>query len=305
MPATNKSCKLEKQQNNFIDYLKYEKRRSAHTVVAYQTDLNQFIDFVKAEYSILECSALTHKIIRAWVVQLVEADCQPRSVRRKMSALNAWFNYLVGQALLPSNPAKRVITPKVAKRITVAVPEKDLAELFHHDFFDTDFEGVRNKTFFEFFYATGMRLSELVQLKLSDIDEHAALIKISGKRNKQRLIPYGSKLQTAIQQYLQHRKQVATAHSADFFFLTAGGDKIYPKLVYRIINTYLSKVSSVEKRSPHVLRHSFATHLLNRGADLNAIKELLGHSSLAATQVYTQTNIEKLKSIHSQAHPRA
>ena len=304
MPVTSNNCKLEKQQSKFIDYLKYEKRRSSHTVTAYESDLSQFIVFVKAEYSIEECSALTHKIIRSWIVQLVEIEQNPRSIRRKLSALNSWFNFLLRKGEVEANIAKQVITPKVPKRLTVALPEPDLGELFSGDYFGNDFAGIRDRTIFELFYATGIRLSELVGLKVNDYDQSASVLHVLGKRNKQRLLPVGPLLAVIITDYMTIRNQLPAIHS-DTFFLTEKGEKIYHKLVYRIINTYLSKVSSVEKRSPHVLRHTFATHLLSKGADINAIKELLGHASLAATQVYTHTNIEKLKNIHKQAHPRA
>ena len=304
MPVTSNNCKLEKQQSKFIDYLKYEKRRSSHTVTAYESDLSQFIVLVKAEYSIEECSALTHKIIRSWIVQLVEIEQNPRSIRRKLSALNSWFNFLLRKGEVEANIAKQVITPKVPKRLTVALPEPDLGELFSGDYFGNDFAGIRDRTIFELFYATGIRLSELVGLKVNDYDQSASVLHVLGKRNKQRLLPVGPHLAVIITNYMAIRNQLPAIHS-DTFFLTEKGEKIYHKLVYRIINNYLSKVSSVEKRSPHVLRHTFATHLLSKGADINAIKELLGHASLAATQVYTHTNIEKLKNIHKQAHPRA
>jgi integrase/recombinase XerC len=246
--------------------------------------------------------------IRSWLAALMEQGLSPRSVNRKKTALQSFFRFLLKEGVVKENPLKRVISPKMSKRLPVYVEEHSLDDLFLRieSSTDTGFGAIRDRLILEMFYATGMRLSELVQLKDSDIDRLGMTIRILGKRNKERIVPFGPSLAQLIERYFQEKKKLfVNLPEAGIFFLTDKGKKIYQKLAYRVVNDYLSTITTLEKKSPHVLRHTFATHMLNKGADLNAIKELLGHANLSATQVYTHNTIEKLKNIYKQAHPKA
>ncbi len=290
-------------QESFIHYLQYEKRFSAHTVVAYKKDLNQFVEFFTSRIGDFDIMAVHERVVRDWVLQLMEEGIAPRSVHRKISTLKSFFRYLVKMGVLESFPIGKITLPKVRKKLPNFVEEIPLHHLLDDGFFDDDFEGRRDKLVIALLYGTGIRLSELLQLADGEVDLAQRLIKVTGKRNKQRLIPFPAELVGLIERYRTSRLE-ATGIGSGKLLVTVKGEPAYEKLVYRIVKGYLSLVTSLDKRSPHVLRHTFATHLLNRGADLNAVKELLGHSNLAATEVYTHTTFSKLHSIYQQAHPR-
>lgn len=295
----------------FINYLNYEKHFSAHTIRGYQKDLDQFSLFVQQQFEIDSPNLISHQHIRTWLVDLMNNHNEPRSVARKLSALRSYFKYLLKEEMVTNNPVAKVQAPKVAKKLPTFVEEQNINKLFDYEFnnsenemlFRQDFEGQRNKLILLLFYTCGVRLSELIELKTSDFDSYRQTIKVLGKRNKERIIPITKELNQEIQKYLNLKAQEGL-NNEQLFALTSN-NKMYPKSVYNIVNRFLSMVTTIDKKSPHVLRHTFATHLLNKGADLNAIKELLGHASLAATQVYTHNSIERLKNIHKTRHPRA
>ncbi|MEJ6736254.1 MAG: tyrosine-type recombinase/integrase [Flavobacteriales bacterium] len=289
--------------SEFCDYLSHQKRYSIHTVSAYKKDLEQFNQFLISDFDTNSFSESNSHIVRSWIVQLIENDISPRSINRKISTLKSFYKYLLKNNEIDINPLLKVITPKTSKRLPVFVGESEITNLFSQIEFPNGYEGSRDNIILELFYATGIRLSELVNLQLNSIDYQNSTIKVIGKRNKERIIPFGNNLKLKIDNYLVERKKIKNPDSQ--LFLTKVGKKIYPKLVYRVVKHYLSLVTTVSKKSPHVLRHTFATHMLNNGADLNSIKEILGHSNLSATQVYTHNTIEKLKNIHKQAHPKA
>ncbi|MDB0027538.1 tyrosine-type recombinase/integrase [Flavobacteriales bacterium] len=287
-------------KNKFIKYLSAEKRFSEHTITSYSTDLDQFSIFLSEEYQIFdEVSAISFQIVRSWIASLLEKGVSPRSVNRKISTLKTYFKFLIRENVITESPMLKVVAPKSKKRLPVFIEENQIENLLNQIEFNDGFIGERDKLIIELFYVTGIRLSELVNIKISDVDFNNNLIKVLGKRNKERLIPLS----------------ISIVNELDFFikkydlnqclFTNLGGTKVYNKLVYRVVKKYISKISSVSKKSPHILRHTFATHMLNNGADINAIKELLGHANLSATQVYTHNTIGKLKSIYKQAHPRA
>lgn len=287
----------------FCGYIQNEKRYSAHTVKAYIRDINQFCKFLSISFSEIDPLKANFRHIRLWIVNLMDAKTQPRSVNRKISSLNSFYKYLLREKLINFNPTDKVISLKSKKRLPTFVEEKSMVELFKNIDFGGDYVGVRDSLILSFFYMTGIRLSELISLKINDVDFHENTVKVLGKRNKERIIPFGIQLHKEIKAFIKLRKSVKTKET--FLFLTLKGECLYPRLVQRIVVHYIGIVATIEKRSPHVLRHTFATHLLNNGADLNAIKELLGHSNLAATQVYTHNSFEKLRNIYKKAHPRA
>lgn len=289
----------------FIKYLQLEKRFSTHTIVAYQNDLEQFFLYLLQTYSLTSISEVRHFHIRSWVVQLMENKITPRSINRKLSTLKTFFKFLKKRKKITENPMLKVISPKTSKRLPVVVKEVEMGDLFEKINFGEGYSAVRGEMIMELLYATGMRRSELIQLTPNNIDFYNRQIKVLGKGNKERLIPFAKPLADRLQNYLEIRKDEFALGENAPLFVTDKGKVMYPKLVYNLVKKYLSQVTTVEQRSPHVLRHSFATHLSNNGADLNAIKELLGHSSLAATQVYTHNSIEKLKKVYQQAHPKA
>jgi len=292
--------------DGFINYLKFEKRYSPHTITAYKKDLDQFDSFLVSEFEISSANDITYQMVRTWIVSLIEQDISPSSVNRKLSTLKSYFKFMTKEGLVQENPMPKIQSPKTSKKLPVFVDNESMETLFSAEIFSDDFEGIRDRLILEMFYMTGIRLSELINLKDPDIDFYQQNIKVLGKRNKERLIPVSSGLIDSIKKYLEIRnKSIEAVEQNDYFYVTIKGKKLYEKLAYRIVNSYLGKVSTLKKKSPHVLRHTFATHMLNNGADLNAIKEILGHSSLAATQVYTHNTIEKLKNIYNQAHPRA
>ena len=289
--------------SDFCDYLQHQKRYSSHTVTAYQKDLEQFQHFILSEFETESFKEVSSSFIRSWIVKLIEEGISPRTINRKISSLKSFYKYLLKNKLVNKNPLLKVISPKTSKRLPVFVGENEINNLFENIDYPSTYEGKRDQLILELFYATGTRLSELINLKLNSIDFNNNTIKVLGKRNKERLIPIGKNLASLITEYIKERE---TLNSLEiYFFLTKFGKKLYPKLVYSTVNTYLSQVTTISKKSPHVLRHTFATHMLNNGADLNTIKEILGHANLSATQVYTHNTIEKLKNIHKQAHPKA
>lgn len=299
---------MHQHRERFLEYLKYEKRSSAHTVIAYETDLIQYSDFLTLQYQMADAMEANHLMIRSWVVSLMEAGLEPRSVSRKITTLRTFYRFLVRNGWVASNPMLKVQAPKTRKKLPEYLDEKKMdALLSPEELNKDDFEAFRNFLIIDFFYRTGVRLSELIQLKLSDVNLYSLTVTVLGKRNKVRQIPVTLKFKALLQEYL-HVRQQFLAHigvSSDVFFVDNKGNQMRPGFVYQRVKTSVGKVSTGHKKSPHVLRHTFATTLLNHGADINAIKELLGHSSLAATQVYTHNSIEKLKEIYKQAFPKA
>ncbi|HOY18608.1 MAG TPA: tyrosine-type recombinase/integrase [Haliscomenobacter sp.] len=289
----------------FLRYLQFEKRFSVHTIEAYQADLVQFSTYLQSQYEIAEPSAIQHIHIRSWAVSLMEQKNAATTIRRKLSTLKSYFRYLQREKIISRSPMLQVSLPKLGKRLPVVVPEKSLAKLLDPVETPTDYTGLRDQVVIELLYLTGMRRAELLSLKVSDLNLHTHTIKVLGKGNKERLIPMGHATAGLLKLYLETRRETFPDSIQTALFLTDRGEPAYPKLIYRIVNGYLSTVTTQEKRSPHVLRHSFATHLSDHGANLNAIKELLGHSSLAATQIYTHHSIERLKKIYQQAHPKS
>lgn len=287
----------------FIEYIKYEKRYSPHTVIAYQNDLSQFFDFLNQQYDICEIDGVDHQIIRSWLVYLIEQGVSERSINRKITTLKSFYRYLIKAGKADVNPMSRLSSLKTSKRLPLFLEQDRMDLLFDQVDYGEDYPGTRNKLILELLYSTGMRLSELIHLHDYDIDLQQASLKVLGKRNKERIIPFGSSLGELLQRYQVIKRELFPGQT--WLFLTDSGAQIYPKMVYRIVNQALAQVSTLTRRSPHILRHTFATHLLNNGAELNAVKELLGHSSLAATQIYTHNEIEKLKRIYQQAHPKA
>ena len=289
----------------FTDYLLLEKNYSKLTVNAYQNDLEDFSEFIKTEYETNSINQVNYPQIRSWIVSLVEKGLSNRSINRKVSALNTYYKFLLKTGDITLNPLSKHRALKTSKKIQIPFSEAEIKTVLDDLNFADDFKSVRDKFIIELFYSTGIRRIELVQLKLSSIDLDNKTLKVLGKRNKERIVPLlKSVVQTAIK-YLNLRSKLEIISDDENLFLTKKGVKIYETLVYRIINEYFSLASSKVKKSPHILRHSFATHLLNQGADLNAVKELLGHSSLAATQVYTHNSIAELKKVHINAHPRS
>jgi integrase/recombinase XerC len=288
---------------SFCDYLLHQKRSSSHTVVAYKKDLEQFSQFISIQFSITNIKEVNSPIIRSWIVSLLEDGISTTTINRKISTLKTFFKYLQKNEVITDNPLLKITTPKTKKSLPVFINEKEIFNLFENISFQNNFEEIQNKLILELLYSTGIRLSELIEIKINSIDLHNLTLKVLGKRNKERIIPISNNLKNEIEKFLTLRQEKDTP--LNYLFLTKNNKKLYPKFVYRLVNNYLSIVTKISKKSPHVLRHTFATHMLNNGADLNTIKEILGHSNLAATQVYTHNTIEKLKNIHKQAHPKA
>jgi integrase/recombinase XerC len=292
--------------NIFLSYLQFEKRASEHTVVSYRNDLKQFWSYVQRAFPNLDWKDVDVALIRTWIITLMEKKVTPRSINRKISALKSFYKYHIKMGVFETNIMQQVHAPKMRQRLPQFVEEKDIEKLFNTDLFADNFEGWRDRTVIELFYATGMRLSELRMLNFSDIDLYNNQVKVLGKRNKERIIPFGHSFQNIFNKYIALYSEIFDAPAQNnYVFVNVKGIQLAPKNIYTIVRKYLDMITTIEKRSPHVIRHTFATHLLNRGADLNTIKELLGHSSLAATQIYTHNSIEKLKIIYQQAHPRA
>ena len=293
-------------KEQFFNYLIFEKRTSNHTVEAYKTDILQFEMFASSLFNLHDIAEADSDTIRTWIVNLLEHGISTRSVNRKISSLKAFYFYLIKIDVIKINPMEKVITPKTSKRLPVFLEVPTMDKLFSSEIlFTDDFQGVRDRAIMEIFYATGMRRAELLGLKFSDIDFYEQTLKVLGKRNKERIIPFGKHLADILENYFNFYAQKWELNQNSCIFVSEKGVPLTSQSVSKIVHKYLDMITTVDKRSPHVLRHTFATHLLNQGADINAIKELLGHSSLAATQIYTHNTISKLKSIYNQAHPRA
>ncbi len=283
---------------HFLEYLTFQKRYSAHTVKAYHQDLDSLEKYLQETYELQEAwPKVTHQMLRAYVLQLMDAQLEPSSIKRKLSSFKSFFKYLLIQEVIQINPMDKVIAPKTGKKLLRVVDEKSLEQLFESVTFDSE----QDRLILETFYNTGIRSAELIGLTWASFDAAAKTLKVLGKRNKERIIPLTKIFAEALKNF---QAQNANAVKDTPIFRNKKGEKLNPKFVYNLVNTYLSLVSGVEKKSPHILRHSFATHMLNRGADLNSIKELLGHSNLSATQIYTHNSIDKLKRTYNQAHPR-
>lgn len=290
--------------SKFIDYLVLEKNYSNHTVKAYRNDLQSFHDFAELEYDYKSVENVPYSIIRSWIVSLVEADISNRSVNRKISSLKTYYKFLLKTKQIEENPLAKHKALKTSKKLQVPFSEKEILEVLGLMEDAEGFEAVRNKLIVELFYSTGMRRAELINLKVKDVSRSQQTIKVLGKRNKERIIPLLPSVIKTLTIYFAERDSLKFIHDKEYLLLSARGVKVYDTLVYRVINSYFSKTSAKVKKSPHILRHSFATHLLNEGADLNAVKELLGHSSLASTQVYTHNSIAQLKQVYLSSHPR-
>ena len=289
--------------NSFLNYLVLEKKYSQHTTTAYLNDLNSFQVFCNNEYDNQSIVEINYSQIRSWIVCLVNSNISNRTINRKVSSLKSFYKFLQKTKVIDSNPLAKHKVLKVPKQIQVPFSEKEIISVLNLLDEEFNFESLRNKLMVELFYSTGMRRSELINIKIADVDFANETVKVLGKRNKERYIPLLKSVQKSLAKYIEIRKEINTNQS--YLFLTKKGKIIYDTLVYRVINNYFSSVSSKVKKSPHIIRHSFATHLLNEGADLNSVKELLGHSSLASTQVYTHSSLGKLKEVYNQAHPRS
>jgi len=289
----------------FLRYLEFEKRYSTHTIKAYENDLKVFLEFITKQFHVSNINNADYKMIRSWITKMMNDNISARSIHRKISTLKAFYRYQQREGNIESNPTMKVILPRMSKRLTPFIPKSYADELFENHGFPDTFSGFRDKMIIEMLYATGMRRMELIRLKESDVDLSNQTVKVIGKGNKMRLIPIPSGLKSLINEYRYMKNKEFELNSSDSFIVTDKGEAVYEKFVYRKVHHYLSLLNKLEKCSPHVLRHTFATHLLDEGADINAVKELLGHSGLAATQIYTHNTIENLKTIYKQAHPRA
>lgn len=287
----------------FLKYLSFEKRYSKHTVQAYQKDLQQFSNFLLADYEISDPLLVKHPQIRGWVVSLMDDGISPKSVNRKIATLKSFYKFLLGREYIEINPTSQIKPLKTTKELPSFVKEEEITDLLDRVEFSDDFSGQRDRLLLELLYSTGIRLAELQGLKETDINFYENTIRVLGKRNKERIIPIGNSLIQVIRIYQNLKNQMGI--EGDKLLVTDAGDALYPMFIYRKVKMYLTAVTTLSKKSPHVMRHTFATHLLNKGADLNAVKDLLGHTSLAATQVYTHNSIEKLKAAFDQAHPKA
>jgi integrase/recombinase XerC len=293
--------------NFFLQHIKYEKRLSQHTATAYEGDLKQFSIFLQFQFEFNEPEKADFQIIRSWIVTMVDEKIENRSINRKIATLRTFYNFLLRQKVIETNPMLKIRALKTDKTLPKYVEEKPMENLLDEMQFSDDFFGMRDKLVIELLYGTGMRLAELIGLKITDINLYKNTLIVLGKRNKERIIPVNRSLVEAIKNYLKLRSDLTfTEYSTNpYLILTDSCTQAYPMFIQRLVKKHLSLVTSLNQRSPHVLRHTFATHLLNHGADLNAIKDLLGHTSLAATQVYTHNSIEKLKEVFKQAHPKA
>jgi integrase/recombinase XerC len=289
---------------SFFNHLEYEKRYSSHTLNAYRSDIEQFIDFLIGTYGEREWSGIRHHDIRSWMVDLVDIGITSRTIARKLSSLRRLFHYFKQTGLIDASPMLKIQLPKIAKTLPETVRSEQLERLFDTIDMGDVFE-FRNRLIIELFYSTGIRRSELMELKDSSIDKALSRIKVLGKGNKERYIPLSKELLDKLDKWKEDRDSLFCEGKENFLFLNDKGKKLYPKWLYNMVCRYLTSVTSKKKRSPHVLRHSFATHLMDGGAQLNAVKELLGHASLAATQIYTHNSVEKLKMIYKTAHPRS
>lgn len=293
---------FDTQLYSFIDYLKYEKRYSAHTITSYKNDLDQFIAFICVDKLALDITEINYQHIRTWVSELIKHKIAARSVNRKLSSLKSFFKYLQRQQVISVNPLSKITGPKTPKRLPVFVDEHQMKDLFSEVQFEEGFNGQRDRLILDILYQTGIRRSELTHLKEVDVDLFNSTIKVLGKRNKERILPISITLKRNLEAYLRVKEEL---NLSNFMLLVSEkGNTLTEQAVYRSVKKYLAQVTTISKKSPHILRHTFATHLLNNGADINAVKELLGHANLSATQIYTHNTIDKLKKSYKQAHPR-
>jgi integrase/recombinase XerC len=293
-------------KDRFVQFLEFEKRCSPHTLVAYRQDLEQFNLFLTQTYNIENIELTDHQMVRSWFISLIETGSTPRTITRKMSSLKSFFRYAKANGFSGTNPMLKVTAPKVAKRLPEFVEQEKMDRLVTFSDLTDKHISLRDQTIILVFYSTGIRLSELINIRFGDVDLIRGAIRVLGKRNKERIVPIGDKVTGQLERYMLERSEIVQVeNNSPLLFVSPKGDKLYPKLVYRIVHSLLSQVSTREKLSPHVLRHTFATLMLDNGAEINSIKDILGHTSLAATQVYTHNTITKLKSVYKQAHPRA
>jgi integrase/recombinase XerC len=291
--------------NPFLDYLKFQKRYSQHTIISYQTDLTNFFAFLKSQFEEKEIKKIKATYVRSWLAQLKSEENSSKTINRKISSLKTFFKYHLKQGVIEVSPMTTIVSPKQSKRLPQFIDKRDTETLFTHVEFSNDWTGLTEKLVLAILYNTGMREAELIGLKESQIDIAKSVLKVLGKGNKERIIPVGSDLILQIKEYIAEKNRLIENPDKTFLLVRENGKKLYPKWVYNAVKKNLSLVTTIDKKSPHILRHTFATHLSNNGADLNAVKELLGHSSLAATQIYTHNTIEKLKDIYKKAHPKA
>ena len=293
---------FKKYIESFFDYLAYEKKYSSHTIISYKNDLTQFVTFLYQDLSDAEISEINHKHIRSWISTLISDKIEPRTVNRKISSLKSFFRFLQRERIVVSNPVSHISGPKTPKRLPVFVNERQMENLFQNVKFDLGFNGQRDQLILDLLYQTGIRRSELALLTETNVDLKNLTIKVLGKRNKERLIPISLPLKRNLDSYLQVKKELNLL--SPMLLVNEKGINFSEHAIYECVKKYLAQVTTIKKKSPHVLRHTFATHLLNNGADINAVKDLLGHANLSATQIYTHNTIEKLKKSYQQAHPR-
>ncbi len=290
---------------SFVNYLVYEKRYSPNTIISYKNDIVQFYKYIESSYSIYDVKDINHYMIRSWLVDLMQKGISAKSINRKFSSLRTYFLFLKREGKIEINPTKKVLPPKIGKRLPSVVQKKEMDFLLDDLIFSENFYGYRDKVIISILYNTGMRRAELINLKDNDFDYISKTVKVLGKGNKERIVPMTSDVINLLQKYIFIRNSFFENNSFNYTILTDKGNKLYPKFVYNVVTKYLSMVSSVDKKSPHVLRHSIATHLADKEVELNAIKTMLGHANLSATQIYTHNSIEKLKRAYKKAHPKA
>ncbi len=290
---------------SFLKYIRFEKRYSPKTVISYQTDLSQFEQYLLKEFESTPVQEANFGLVRSWIVSLVESKLDSRSINRKIACLRSFYKFLMRQEIITKDPMMKIKILKTKKKLPHFINEQDSIKLLDNLSFPEGHKGIRDQLILELLYGTGIRLAELIALKDSDINMRASTVRVLGKRNKERIIPFSSSLVSKIKEYIRQRNKEVIKKDHSYLLVTDTGGQLYPMMVNRIVKKYMKLFTTVEKKSPHVLRHSYATHLLNKGAEINAVKDLLGHSSLAATQVYTHNSMEKLKKVFDQAHPKA
>ncbi|WP_432671759.1 tyrosine-type recombinase/integrase [Flavobacterium sp. SM2513] len=295
---------MGKSQMAFMHYLRQEKHYSVHTLIAYEKDLSDFAEFVLGNFDQEDVTEVNYSQIRNWIVFLIDGGLSPISINRKIASLKAFYKFLLKSKQIVSSPFIKHKSLKMGKKLQIPFSEKEVNLVLNESIFEDDFEGKRNKLIVDLLYTTGMRRMELIELKMEGIDLYSKTLKVLGKRNKERIIPILPKVCDQIKMYLDERSGLEVIQHPELFFVTKTGKKLNISLVYRLINGYFSGVTEKVKKSPHIMRHSFATHLLNNGADINSVKELLGHATLASTQVYTHNSLAELKKVHGASHPR-